>query len=83
MATESASTPAEIEHEIEQTRQELAETVDELAAKFDVKAQAQQRVAAVRESAQAHPGAVAAAGTGAAVLTGVAALMAVRRKRRR
>lgn len=42
----------EIRADIEQTRQEMGETVEALAAKTDVKAQAQERVAAAKAQAQ-------------------------------
>lgn len=45
--------PDQIEADIEATRAELAETVDALSAKFDVKSQAQDRVAEVKGRAQA------------------------------
>jgi hypothetical protein len=45
-------TAEELRHEIEQTRQRLGETVDELAAKADVKAKA--RVKAARAKGQAR-----------------------------
>ena len=40
----SAATPAEIEADIEQQREELAETLDALTAKLDVKSHAQAKV---------------------------------------
>jgi len=43
----------EIQREIEQTRQRLGETVDELAAKADIKARAQATAAEAKERAQA------------------------------
>jgi hypothetical protein len=59
-ATAAASTasageksPEEIRAEIEQTRQELGETVADLAAKTDVKAQAQAKVDDVKAEASA------------------------------
>ncbi len=45
-------TPQEIEAEIEQTRQELGDTVEALAGKADVKAQAKDKIAQMRDSAQ-------------------------------
>ncbi len=47
--TETKS-PEEIRSEIEQTRDELGDTVEALAAKTDVKSQAQDRIAAARET---------------------------------
>lgn len=43
-------TPEELEAEIAVQRGQLADTVDELAAKLDVKSQAQQKVASLRDS---------------------------------
>jgi ElaB/YqjD/DUF883 family membrane-anchored ribosome-binding protein len=43
--------PEEIEHEIEATRAELGETVEALAHKADVKAQARERVESIKETA--------------------------------
>jgi hypothetical protein len=45
-----SKSPEEIRDEIEQTREELGDTVQALAAKTDVKAQAQNRIAAVKHS---------------------------------
>jgi ElaB/YqjD/DUF883 family membrane-anchored ribosome-binding protein len=42
--------PAEIQADIEETREELGDTVAALADKTDIKGQAQQRVAAVKEN---------------------------------
>lgn len=49
-------TPEELEAEIAIQRQQLAGTVDELAAKLDVKSQAQQKVAALKDSATTDDG---------------------------
>ena len=48
----SPTTPAEIEADIEQQREELAETLDALTAKLDVKSQAQAKVHDVRATTQ-------------------------------
>lgn len=45
-------TPEEIEAEIEQTREELGDTVEALAEKSDIKAQAKNKIAQVRDTAQ-------------------------------
>jgi ElaB/YqjD/DUF883 family membrane-anchored ribosome-binding protein len=45
-------TPEELRDDIEQTREQLGETVEALAAKTDVKAQAKQRLSAVKDNAQ-------------------------------
>ncbi len=44
--------PEELRREIEQTREQLGDTVGALAAKTDVKAQARDRIAAVKDTAQ-------------------------------
>lgn len=49
-------TPEELEAEIAIQREQLAGTVDELAAKLDVKSQAQQKVAALKDSATTDDG---------------------------
>jgi hypothetical protein len=49
-------TPEELEAEIAIQRERLAGTVDELAAKLDVKSQAQQKVAALKDSATTDDG---------------------------
>jgi hypothetical protein len=47
-----AQTPDEIEAEIEVQREQLAETIDALSAKLDVKSQAQAQVAEAKQTAQ-------------------------------
>jgi signal transduction histidine kinase len=80
--------PDQIREEIEETREELGDTVAALAGKSDVRAQArkkleeasetaERKLAEVRETIQRNPGPAAAAG-GA-----VALVMLVRRVRRR
>ena len=44
-------TAPEIEHEIEQTRDRLGETVDELTARADVRARARARAAGMKDKA--------------------------------
>jgi hypothetical protein len=75
--------PEEIQADIESTRAQLAATVDALAAKFDVGAQARSAVQDVREnvSGAAHGAAERAAGAATKVkdtITGVAGSAAVR-----
>lgn len=48
----SSQTPAEIEAEIDQKREELAETLDALSSKLDVKAQAQAKADEVKATTQ-------------------------------
>jgi hypothetical protein len=54
--TGSSQTPQQIEAEIEAQREQLADTVDQLTAKLDVKSQAQARVAEVRDRATTEDG---------------------------
>lgn len=49
-------TPAQLEAEIAQQREQLAGTVDQLAAKLDVKSRAQQKVASLKDSATTDAG---------------------------
>ena len=51
-------TNAEIQQEIERTRERLGETVDELAAKADVKARARAKAAEMKARATEVPGRV-------------------------
>jgi uncharacterized membrane protein YdfJ with MMPL/SSD domain len=44
----ASTSPEHLRAEIEQTREQLGDTVDKLAAKVDVKAQAKERVEAVK-----------------------------------
>jgi len=52
----SGQTPEQLEAEIAVQREQLAETVDQLAAKLDVKSQAQQRVASLKDAATTDTG---------------------------
>ncbi|WP_322921605.1 DUF3618 domain-containing protein [Nocardioides renjunii] len=61
-------TPEELEAEIALQREQLAGTVDDLAAKLDVKSQAQEKVASLKDSAttvdgKPRPEVLAAAGS--------------------
>jgi ElaB/YqjD/DUF883 family membrane-anchored ribosome-binding protein len=51
--TEHTRTPEEIRAEIEETREEVGDTVEALAAKSDVKAQARERVEEVKGNVRA------------------------------
>ena len=78
----SPTTPQELEREVERNREELARTVDALHHKLDVKAQAQQRVARLKDSAtddsgKPRPGVIGAAG---AVAAGIVLLVWLRRR---
>jgi hypothetical protein len=52
-SNEEAKTPAEIRAEIDQTREELGDTVEALAEKTDVKAQAKAKVEDVKTKVKA------------------------------
>ncbi|GAB3030129.1 hypothetical protein GCM10011376_39720 [Nocardioides flavus (ex Wang et al. 2016)] len=54
--TDQHKTPEELEAEIALQREQLAGTVDALAARLDVKSQAQQKVAALKDSATTDDG---------------------------
>jgi len=76
-------TPEQLEAEIAVQREQLAETVDQLAAKLDVKSQAQQKVAALKDSATTDTGkprteVIAAAGS----LVAMAVVLLLWRRRR-
>ncbi len=51
-----SSTPEEMEAEIAAQRERLADTVDELAARLDVKTRAQQKLASFKDSATTQSG---------------------------
>jgi hypothetical protein len=77
------STPEEIQADIERQREQLAQTVDELGHKLDVKAQTKEKAAEVRErvttdSGKPRPEVLGAA---AAVVLGVTLLVWLRRRR--
>ena len=59
---QSVRDPEEIEREIEVTREELGDTVAELAAKADVKAQAKRKVDETKTRAHENPIPFAVAG---------------------
>lgn len=75
MSTPSTDRTAQLEAEIEEQRDQLAETVDQLTHKLDVKTQAQERVAdlkdrATTDSGKPRPG-LLAVGLGLVVVTGL------------
>lgn len=77
-------TPEQIEADIVAQREQLASTVDELAAKLDVKSQAQRKVAELKDSAttdsgKPRPEVLAAAGS----LVAMAVVLLLWRHRRR
>lgn len=49
-------TPEELEADVQAQRERLAGTVDDLAAKLDVKSQAQQKVASLKDAATTDDG---------------------------
>ncbi len=53
VSEESERTPAQIQSDIEHTREELGDTVEALAAKTDVKARAHDRVDEIKEDVKA------------------------------
>ena len=71
-------TPEELRREIERTRQELAETVDALSHKADVKEQARIKKEEVQERVSANPLPYAGVIGG-----GIALLLVLRLRRRR
>lgn len=76
------TTPQALEREVERNREELARTVDALHHKLDVKAQARQRVARLKDSATTDGGKPRPAVLGAvgAAAAGVALLVWLRRR---
>lgn len=76
-------TPEELEADIEAQREQLAQTVDQLSAKFDVKSRTQAKVADIRDHAttddgKPRPEVLAAAGS----LIAMALVLVVWRLRR-
>jgi len=74
---ETKPSSEEIEERIERTREDLGETVEALAAKTDVKAQAQRKAVEIKQQIEEDPRPWVA---GAAL---VAVVLIVRRRRRR
>ena len=69
--------PEEIRADIAETRRELGDTVEQLAAKTDVKAQAQAKVDEVKQTASEKRVPIAAIGAGIALA--VVAIVLIRR----
>ena len=76
------STPEEIQADIERQREHLAQTVDELGHKLDVKAQARERVAVARDRATTDDGKPRpeVLGAAAAVVLGIGLLVWLKRR---
>jgi len=76
------STPEEIQADIERQRAQLAETVDELGHKLDVKAQTKAKVAEVRDRATTDDGKPRpeVIGVAAAVVLGLGIAIWLRRR---
>jgi hypothetical protein len=76
------STPEEIQADIERQRAHLAQTVDGLAHKLDVKAQSREKVAEVKDRATTDSGKPRpeVLGVAAAVVVGVGLLIWLRRR---
>jgi ElaB/YqjD/DUF883 family membrane-anchored ribosome-binding protein len=64
----SGASPAQIEREIEQTREELGDTVEALAAKTDVKARASETVSRASARVRQRPVPVIAIGAVVTIL---------------
>ena len=77
------STPEEIQADIERQREHLAQTVDQLGHKLDVKAQTKEKVADVRDRATTDDGKPRpeVLGVAAAVVVGVGLVIWLRRRR--
>lgn len=75
--SETPTDVAALQADVEQTREELAQTVDQLAAKLDVKSRLRDR--ATTPEGRPEPVLLAVAG---ALLVGVVALVVVRSRRR-
>ena len=54
--TDQGKTPEQIQADIEAQREQLAETVDQLSAKLDVKSRAQQKAADLKDRATTDTG---------------------------
>ena len=76
------STPEEIQADIERQREHLAQTVDELGHKLDVKAQARERVAVVKDRATTEEGKPRpeVLGAAAGILVGIGLLIWLKRR---
>jgi hypothetical protein len=85
-AAESSQSAEDIEADIARTRAELAHTVDELTARFDVKARMHERVQELKDRAtddegRPTPATLGAGGAAVAVLVAVVVVVIWRRSR--
>ena len=76
MSEQQTREPEEIQRDIESTRADLGDTVQALAEKADVKAQAQRKLADVKGAVAANPVPLAVAG---AAVAGLILIRIVRR----
>jgi hypothetical protein len=74
----TARDPEQIQRDIEETRRDLGDTVEALAAKADVKAQAHRQIESTKASVRSHPVPLAVAGV---CLAGLLAWRITRRRR--
>ena len=81
--TQEQRTPEQLEAEIAQQREQLADTVDQLAARLDVKSRAQDKVSALKDSATTDSGRPRPEVLGAAGSLVAMALVVVLWRRRR
>lgn len=79
----SSQTPEDIQADIERQREQLAQTVDQLSHKLDVKAQTKAKVADVKDRATTDDGKPRpeVVGSAVAVLVGLGLLVWLRRRR--
>ncbi|MBM6405880.1 DUF3618 domain-containing protein [Phycicoccus sp. CSK15P-2] len=84
-AVPDPSDPAQLEAHVEETREDLAATIDALGAKLDVKSRTQQRLRGVQDAATDDHGrpTLAASAVGAAVVAALTAVVVVVVRRRR
>jgi MYXO-CTERM domain-containing protein len=77
------STPEEIQADIERQREHLAQTVDDLGHKLDVKAQSRERIAEVKDRATTDDGKPRpeVLGAAAAAVLGLGLVIWLRRRR--
>ncbi|MPY82794.1 MAG: DUF3618 domain-containing protein [Actinophytocola sp.] len=77
----STPTDEDLRHDVELTREELADTVSELAGKLDVKSRTTDSMQRQMANAQAHPAVVGGSALG--LLGLIVVLLTVKRRRNR